>query len=197
MGGDGGSIPKRIELVRQKRKTERTDEASKIISEWFYCALSKKPLEVPVVSCVLGKLYNKEAILEYVLDPSSYGDADKICPHIKNLKDVTVLKLTPNPAFEGSQASNIAQFDRTLPSKYVCPITMKEMNGKHKFSYLLSCGCVLSEQALKEVPSSNCLICNKAYSSEDVMTLNPKGQDLERQQALLETRRKAKKDKKD
>ncbi|KAK9721541.1 Replication termination factor 2 [Basidiobolus ranarum] len=196
MGGDGGSIPRRIELVRQKQKAERLDGSLKTVTEWFYCALSKKPLETPVVSCILGKLYNKEAILEYVLDPTSYGDADKICPHIKSLKDVTTLKLTPNPTLEGSLASNIAQADRNLPSSFVCPVTMKEMNGKHKFCYLLTCGCVLSEQALKEVPTSNCLVCNQEYSSEDVIVLNPKGEDLERQNLLLETRKKIKKEKK-
>lgn len=38
------------------------------------------------MSCALGKLYNKDALLEYLLDKSAYGDGEKICGHIKSLK---------------------------------------------------------------------------------------------------------------
>ena len=38
------------------------------------------------MSCVLGKLYNKDALLEYLLDHAAYGDGDEICGHIKSLK---------------------------------------------------------------------------------------------------------------
>ena len=38
------------------------------------------------MSCALGKLYNKDAILEYLLDKSSYGDGEVICGHIRSLK---------------------------------------------------------------------------------------------------------------
>lgn len=44
-----------------------------------------------------------------------------------------------------------------MVSRFVCPITLKEMNGKLKFVYLNTCGCVFSEQGLKEVPSSTCI----------------------------------------
>ena len=43
-------------------------------------------LQEPIVSCALGKLYNKDAILEYLLDKSSYGDGEEICGHIRSLK---------------------------------------------------------------------------------------------------------------
>jgi len=48
--------------------------------------LSKRLLQEPIVSCALGKLYNKDAILEYLLDKSSYGDGEVICGHIRSLK---------------------------------------------------------------------------------------------------------------
>ena len=48
--------------------------------------LPKRLLQEPVVSCALGKLYNKDAILEYLLDKSSYGDGELICGHIRSLK---------------------------------------------------------------------------------------------------------------
>ncbi|CAG8795759.1 7543_t:CDS:2 [Dentiscutata erythropus] len=152
MGNDGGSIPKRIELVKEKQKEVRPDQNALKIAMWFFCALSKRPLQAPVVACALGKLYNKDAILEYLLNKSAYGDGDVICSHITSIKDVKTLNLTPNPAFKESSAS-VAHFERGMVSKFICPISMKEMNGKLKFVYLDTCGCVFSEQTLKEVPS--------------------------------------------
>ena len=38
------------------------------------------------MSCALGKLYNKDSIIEYLLDKSAYGDGQKICGHIRSLK---------------------------------------------------------------------------------------------------------------
>ena len=40
----------------------------------------------PVVLDPLGKLYNKDAIIEYFLDRSKYGDGDRICGYLKNVK---------------------------------------------------------------------------------------------------------------
>ncbi|CAG8513765.1 38057_t:CDS:2 [Gigaspora margarita] len=156
MGNDGGSIPKRIELVKEKQKEVRPDQNALKVAMWFFCALSKRPLQAPVVACALGKLYNKDAILEYLLNKSAYGDGDVICSHITSIKDVKTLNLTPNPAFKESSAS-VAHFEQGMVSKFICPISMKEMNGKLKFVYLDTCGCVFSEQTLKEVPSEACI----------------------------------------
>jgi hypothetical protein len=41
MGNDGGSIPKRIELVKEKQKEVRPDQNAMKIATWFFCALSK------------------------------------------------------------------------------------------------------------------------------------------------------------
>lgn len=122
MGNDGGSIPDRRDLVRNKPKVsyplyslflstyllqaEQADKANQTRARWFFCALSKVslyfslltcshllfnsrqlPLQEPIVSCALGKLYNKSSILEYLLDKkSAYGDAQEICGHIRSLK---------------------------------------------------------------------------------------------------------------
>lgn len=34
----------------------------------------------------LGKLYNKDAMIEYLLDKSSYGDGEMICPYVTSVK---------------------------------------------------------------------------------------------------------------
>jgi len=85
MGADGGSIPDRRDLVKTKGKQEKTDK--ELERERFsLCALSKKQLAKPVVLDPLGKLYNKDAILEYLLDKSTYGDGDEICKYVKGVK---------------------------------------------------------------------------------------------------------------
>ena len=51
---------------------------------------------MPIVADKLGTLYNKQAIIEYLLDiklgEERYGDADTICPHIQSVK-VIILSL--------------------------------------------------------------------------------------------------------
>jgi hypothetical protein len=41
MGNDGGSIPDRRDLVRNKPKAEQADKANQTRARWFFCALSK------------------------------------------------------------------------------------------------------------------------------------------------------------
>lgn len=57
----------------------------------------QRPLQEPIVSCELGKLYNKDALLEYLLDKTAYGDGDKICGHIRSLKVTSLIYYTFPP----------------------------------------------------------------------------------------------------
>lgn len=126
----------------------------------------QRPLQEPVVSCLLGKLYNKDAVIEYLLDNSAYGDGEEICGHIRSLKvraqpylvteveltrtqDVKTLKLTPN----GSKASPTGDTSSDHAS-FICPLTHKEMNGLQPFVFLWTCGCVFSQAGLRAVTSS-------------------------------------------
>jgi hypothetical protein len=49
-------------------------------------SFDQRELQEPIVTCALGKLYNKDAILEYLLDKSAYGDGEEICGHVRTLK---------------------------------------------------------------------------------------------------------------
>lgn len=127
------------------------------------------------MSCPLGKLYNKEAIISFLLNPPDtatgysgpYGnDGYLVASHIRSLKDVITLNLTPNPALNkdshnGNHSNNNApseQHETTFgttesktPANYVCPISLREMNGSVKFIYRKPCGCVMSESSMKEM----------------------------------------------
>uniref|UniRef100_A0A8C2H9G5 Replication termination factor 2 n=1 Tax=Cyprinus carpio TaxID=7962 RepID=A0A8C2H9G5_CYPCA len=71
MGCDGGTIPKRHELVKGPKKVEKVDKNAELAAKWRYCALSQEKLKRPIVACELGRLYNKDAIIEYLLDKSA------------------------------------------------------------------------------------------------------------------------------
>ncbi|KAJ3373460.1 hypothetical protein HDU91_000075 [Kappamyces sp. JEL0680] len=204
MGCDGGSIPRREEMVKTKKAAVKLDLSLQIQAMFSTCALSKDALAVPVVSCALGKLYNKSSILQYLLNKSTFGDADKIVSHITSLKDVVSLNLTLNPLAgkETSSAIQSAFQDKVLPAQFICPVTLKEMNGNSKFCYLATCGCVVSEQALKTVQSSNCLVCSTPFSKDtDVVLINPSSEDevaaaRDRLAFLQEKKKKEKEEKK-
>ncbi|KAG5650718.1 hypothetical protein H0H81_011265 [Sphagnurus paluster] len=213
MGNDGGSIPDRRDLVKSKPKAEQADKANQTRARWFFCALSKRKLQEPVVSCALGKLYNKDSIIEYLLDKSAYGDGEKICGHIRSLKDIKTLTLCPNPARTPPTTS-----DSEHP-QFICPLTLKEMNGIQPFIYLAPCGCVLSHAGLRAVSSSSssstpppeadtakelalCPQCATKYDpAQDVVALNPSSEEEFSLRMAMEQRRllepsKSKKNKK-
>ncbi|PCH33128.1 DUF602-domain-containing protein [Wolfiporia cocos MD-104 SS10] len=210
MGNDGGSIPDRRDLVKSKPKAEQADKANQTRARWFFCALSKRPLQEPIVSCALGKLYNKDSILEYLLDKSAYGDGEEICSHIRSLKDVKTLTLTPNATKSSGSESNPDS------ARFVCPLNFKEMNGSQPFVYLLPCGCVFSYAGLKAVVGnaspgasegklekgkekaggagerqfSLCPQCGAKYDrATDIVTLNPAPEEESKMRVEMERRR--------
>ena len=101
MGNDGGSIPKRRELVKEAAKAPTAAQIKETRAEsqehaWNHCALSSKPLAAPVVSDCLGTLYNKDSVLEFLL--AEEGSAEKVKGkevlggRVKGLKDVVEVK---------------------------------------------------------------------------------------------------------
>lgn len=71
---------------------------------------------------------------------------------MKSLKDVKELALTENPLWvdlvRGETGDSYIDVQK---AKWVCPVSGMEMNGRFRFCYLWSCGCVFSEKALKEM----------------------------------------------
>eukprot|EP01137_Pigoraptor_chileana_P025546 Opistho-2@7365 len=199
MGCDGGTIPTRGEVVKQKKKPETIDKDILMYAKWLYCALSTEELSTPIVACELGKLYNKEAVITFLLDRSKFAEHGLVAAgHIRSLRDIVTLNLTTNESAAGSQVESADKYMDRQASKYVCPISGLEMNGRYKFCFLRSCGCVLSEKALREIPSTTCHKCGKAYVEQDVVVINGNEESVERNRANMEARRAlAKESKKD
>lgn len=169
MGNDGGSIPSRGELVKTKEAPKRVQETAAANNDfaWKYCILSRAPLADPLASDGYGRLYNKESVIQYILDNEAFGDAAREMSHIKSMKDIVELKVTKSNG------------------KRICEVTRKDMDGSTRFIYLSTCGHTLSADALKKVESSECLICSMPYNKDDVIPLNPTEKDIEGLQLRL------------
>ncbi|NXR69484.1 RTF2 protein, partial [Rhadina sibilatrix] len=140
MGCDGGTIPKRHELVKGPRKVEKVRRGLLSSLEFFCC-----------------RLYNKDAIIEYLLDKSPDKTPMESASHIKSIKNVTELQLVDNPAWAGDKESIKGdKYDDLQAARFICPVVGLEMNGRHRFCFLRSCGCVFSERALKEIKAEVC-----------------------------------------
>lgn len=195
MGCDGGTIPKRDELVRMKKKPEQVEKNYELNAKWFHCALSQAELRSPVVCCELGNLYNKEAVLEYLIDKSSV--TSDVASHIRSLKDVKELNLTNNPTFDQKSVEQADSYLDFQASRFICPVVGIEMNGRYKFCFLWKCGCVFSERALREVPSTVCNKCGKPLSDDDIVVINGSEDEMSSMRVKMEERRqKAKLEKK-
>jgi len=77
MGCDGGSIVSRRDIIVKTKKQSTTtttttnnnnaDDQSNMEQLWNTCAYSGEPLKEPIVCCRAGQLYNKESILELLI----------------------------------------------------------------------------------------------------------------------------------
>ncbi|XP_043944924.1 replication termination factor 2 [Protopterus annectens] len=190
MGCDGGTIPKRHELVKGPKKVEKVDKNAELIARWYYCTLSQEKLRKPVVACELGRLYNKDAVIEYLLDKSSDKPIVEAASHIRSIKDVKELNLSDNPAWKGDKGDTKGdRYDDLHYTRFICPVVGVEMNGRHKFCFLYSCGCVFSERALKEVKTDTCHKCGVPFQEDDIITLNGNKEEVEELWKRMEERK--------
>ena len=143
------------------------------------------------MSCELGNLYNKEDVIRHILRSSSSSSSS--FSHLVKLRDVVELKLTDNPSYltgrtkDGSVSAESVSKADTAP--YMCPLTLIPMNGQHRFVYIRTCGCVLSERALREVKGDVCALCSKAYTADDVVPIYGEPDEVAALRAKMDERR--------
>ncbi|OIS97082.1 PREDICTED: protein RTF2 homolog [Nicotiana attenuata] len=195
-GGDGGATGAESRDCYLKmyatKKPDKIDPNEIRLSKWLNCALSNESLKHPVVVDKLGNLFNKEALVEALLKkrvPKQFG-------YIKGLKDMIPVELSVIP---GKVDRGVGDGEGT---RFQCPITGLEFNGKYKFFALRGCGHVLSAKALKEVKSSGCLVCHKEFVESDKLVINGSEEEvaalrerMEEERAKLKDNKKVKKGK--
>ncbi|CAI5438135.1 unnamed protein product [Caenorhabditis angaria] len=190
MGADGGTIPKRCELVKKRTKKEKIDKHVKNATKWRNCQLTQLPLKKPVIACRLGKLYNKEDVINAILNKTIAKSLS--ASHIKGTKDFVELKLAENKDFKKDNVKG-DEYDDVNQTEFLCPITNSPMNGMHSFLVNWLCGCVYSEKAQQEVKSVNCHVCGGPYDATKIVILNPDDSQLELYKLKLEAERAEKK----
>ncbi|XP_045547356.1 replication termination factor 2 isoform X2 [Salmo salar] len=190
MGCDGGTIPKRHELVKGPKKVEKVDKNAALAARWKYCALSTEKLRRPIVACDLGRLYNKDAVIEYLLDKSADRPNSEVASHLRGIKDIKELNLTDNPAWEGERRNTKGdRYEDMHCAMFICPVVGLEMNGKHRFCFLQTCGCVFSDRALKEVKTEICHKCGDPFKDENLVVLNGTKEEVEKLREKMEEKR--------
>ncbi|MCJ1285629.1 hypothetical protein MMC26_004970 [Xylographa opegraphella] len=181
MGNDGGSIPKRRELVKEAARLPTSAEIKESQQEqqayhWTTCPLSHEPLKQPVVSDSAGILYNKDSVLEYLLpqDDETRGrskadDEEVLGGRVRSLKDVVEVK------FEVERNESGREDGKASPrkSKWICPITNKVLGPGVRAVYLVPCGHAFLESTVKEIQAEACLQCNEAYTPESIILILP------------------------
>ena len=159
MGNDGGSIPTRRELVKSSAAALSTTQVKEIQTEqqehyWSTCALSHEPLRLPVVSDALGTLYNKDAVIDYLLHVGKEGGevekaelekrGEAFKDRLRGLRDVVEVYFHK----EGLGPSQ----------RWVCPVTGKALGPGARAVYLVPCGHAFGEVVFKEMSGDVCLL---------------------------------------
>ena len=159
MGNDGGSIPTRRELVKSSAAALSTTQVKEIQTEqqehyWSTCALSHEPLRLPVVSDALGTLYNKDAVIDYLLNVGKEGGevekaelekrGEAFKDRLRGLRDVVEVCFHT----EGLGDSQ----------RWVCPVTGKALGPGARAVYLVPCGHAFGEAVFKEMSGDVCLL---------------------------------------
>lgn len=192
------SIPTRRELVKETARAPNASQVKEALKEhlehfWSTCPLSLKRLTQPIVSDGVGNLYNKDAIIQFLLpgedgEEVAKADCEEVLRgRIKGIRDVVEVKFElENNNGEGSGGKC---------TKWICPITQKELGPSVKSVYLVPCGHAFSEEAIREMKSDKCLQvrgnsppacaqrkltvyqCNESYQSDNVIPILPVKED--------------------
>jgi len=189
MGNDGGSIPKRRELVKEAARNPTLSELKATALEslshaWSHDPLTSELLDLEnIVSDWRGRLYNYESILKALLPNDDDSEAATLAsPNgestelrfsstgIKSLRDVVKLK-----------------FKRYIPSGvkgrdvWACPLSLKELGPSTKSVYLVPCGHVFAEAAIRQIDEQACPECSEQFQASDVIPILPTEQgDIEK-----------------
>lgn len=187
-GGDGGATGAEsrdcyLKMYAEK-KPDKVDPNETRICKWSTCALSQETLKPPCAIDRLGNVFNKEFLVRALLEktlPSQFS-------HIRGLKDMIAIHLDPIPG--------IRVYHDGSETKFQCPITSLEFNGKYKFFALERCGHVVSAKALKELQSTSCLVCHAAFSESEKIVINGNEEEVEALRLKMEQDRSKVREKK-
>ncbi|VUG18585.1 DEBR0S3_15170g1_1 [Brettanomyces bruxellensis] len=182
MGNDGGTIPSRKEILNfTQRKlggvlaksdvSKKERELWKLAGAFGYCQLSHKRLSKPIVSDYMGRLFNKEDVILYLIAKRKRKKARK-SKKSKELKDGSDEKKRHNAKEDTSEDSDPFPHLRTMKDLVELNIEYNEHDGTVKcplsgkvfhlrsekdndinqlqLCYLVPCGCTVGKEILDQ-----------------------------------------------
>ena len=163
------SIPTRRELVKEAARAPSTAQVKEVQREqqehaWTTCLLSHKALARPIVSDSVGNLYNKDAVIQFLIPGddgegiSSKSDCEEIlCGRVKSLRDVVELHFEIDTELTEHPSDKINAHRHERREGWICPITAKPLGPSVKSVYLVPCGHVFAEEAIRQLKGDKCL----------------------------------------
>ncbi|KAA8491463.1 Protein RTF2-like [Porphyridium purpureum] len=159
MGGDGGTAPlpqrehaaMRRMILQACAESERDAAAEQTgdAERLALCAISRAPLVPPNVVCGRGWLYNKDALIEWLLRraaekrQNSHSPTSAYFAHINGISSVMDVHLHfDKPAEDAGEP---------LHGKVVCCLSGRQANATRQFIANRPCGCVMSAGAMRSV----------------------------------------------
>ena len=120
----------------------------------------------PIVSDCKGTLYNKDAVIEFLLPVDVEGGGGRLNSEaakaeaeamiqgaIKSLRDVVEVKFEMEDQVEGEGGPKY----RFESEKWKCPITNEKLGPGARAVYLVPCGHAFAESVIKEIAGDKCL----------------------------------------
>ena len=140
----------------------RADPAAQRRARWSHCALSGEPLREPIMCCGLGRLYNREALIEHALaaagtfvsERSTYAYANRLnasvagggASHVRSLRDFfpVYLKRVAGDAVDTDASNATPEFE--------CPVWGTRCGDPRggEFVAIRPCGHVISDRARRD-----------------------------------------------
>ncbi|KAJ5286790.1 hypothetical protein N7478_002476 [Penicillium angulare] len=189
MGNDGGSIPTRRELVREAARAPTTTQLKETQREqqehaWTTCPLSHKSLARPIVSDSVGNLYNKDAVIQFLIPGddgegiSSKSDCEEVlCGRVKSLRDLVELHFEIDTELSEHPSDKATAHRHQRREGWICPITAKPLGPSVKSVYLVPCGHVFAEEAIRQLKGDKCLQCDVPYTEDNIISILPTKED--------------------
>lgn len=178
--------------MREAAKALTTTEVKEKLQErqeylWTTDRISNTPLRDHIVSDCLGRLYNKETILYYLLKDPAYEKQNEQAEEILNgyvikTKDLVDVQFETDPEAKknGKLKKNVdmnGDAGGKIVTNWICPVSRKPLGPGSKAVYLVPCGHAFASIALKEVKTEACLQCGKSYQANDVIPIVPATED--------------------
>ncbi|KAN0024569.1 hypothetical protein ACTFIV_008977 [Dictyostelium citrinum] len=211
MGLDGGTIPTRCELVKTKKKEVKVFDKDQVdFGKWFLCALAQNTLSEPIVLDDLGNLFNKDNVIEALLNGTL--ETSKNFSHIRSLRSIYTINFSSNPAHEKDSSvspwlcpiTKIEVGSSSYKFKFLKTCghvfsekAFKELNNDDNNNNNNNNNNKNNDNDnndnninKKKIDTSknnlSCFLCSKEYTTNDLITINPSGEELEQMKLTLQ-----------